>query len=126
MKETDFFFQARQLIEEGNVIKVIIDTVMEMMQEHLDNNHRFHFQGHNPDKFFRVQVIFHDLRSTHNPWIMENKNNSVYLYQFAQCKVSFQVHSNQQALCVDGDNEGEVPRRFMRLSPLPLLYAGNA
>ncbi|XP_051723621.1 E3 ubiquitin-protein ligase UBR1 [Ctenopharyngodon idella] len=53
---------ARQLIEEGNVIKVIIDTVMEMMQEHLDNNHRFHFQGHNPDKFFRVQVIFHDLR----------------------------------------------------------------
>ncbi|XP_056332671.1 E3 ubiquitin-protein ligase UBR1 [Danio aesculapii] len=53
---------ARQLIEEGTVIKVIIDTVMDMMREHLDNNHRFHFQGHNPDKFFRVQVIFHDLR----------------------------------------------------------------
>uniref|UniRef100_A0A673KHP2 E3 ubiquitin-protein ligase n=1 Tax=Sinocyclocheilus rhinocerous TaxID=307959 RepID=A0A673KHP2_9TELE len=53
---------ARQLIEEGSVIKVIIDTVMDMMREHLDSNQRFHFQGHNPDKFFRVQVIFHDLR----------------------------------------------------------------
>ncbi|XP_056623407.1 E3 ubiquitin-protein ligase UBR1 isoform X2 [Triplophysa dalaica] len=53
---------ARQLIEEGNVIKVIIDTVMEMMREHLDSNGRFHFQGYNSDKFFRVQVIFHDLR----------------------------------------------------------------
>ncbi|RXN10461.1 E3 ubiquitin- ligase UBR1 [Labeo rohita] len=52
---------ARQLIEEGSVIKIIIDTVMDMMREHLDGNH-FHFQGHNPDKFFRVQVIFHDLR----------------------------------------------------------------
>uniref|UniRef100_A0A8C1LG20 E3 ubiquitin-protein ligase n=1 Tax=Cyprinus carpio TaxID=7962 RepID=A0A8C1LG20_CYPCA len=53
---------ARQLIDEGSVIKVIIDTVMDMMREHLDSNQRFHFQGHNPDKFFRVQVIFHDLR----------------------------------------------------------------
>ncbi|KAI4878590.1 hypothetical protein NFI96_016707 [Prochilodus magdalenae] len=53
---------ARQLIEEGNVIKVIIDTVMEMLREHLDSNQRFHFQGYNSDKFFRVQVIFHDLR----------------------------------------------------------------
>uniref|UniRef100_A0AAR2J1E2 E3 ubiquitin-protein ligase n=1 Tax=Pygocentrus nattereri TaxID=42514 RepID=A0AAR2J1E2_PYGNA len=53
---------ARQLIEEGSVIKVIIDTVMEMLREHLDNNQRFHFQGYNSDKFFRVQVIFHDLR----------------------------------------------------------------
>ncbi|XP_073725595.1 E3 ubiquitin-protein ligase UBR1 [Misgurnus anguillicaudatus] len=53
---------ARQLIEEGSVIKVIIDTVMEMMREHLDSNNRFHFQGYNSDKFFRIQVIFHDLR----------------------------------------------------------------
>uniref|UniRef100_A0AAY4AXF0 E3 ubiquitin-protein ligase n=1 Tax=Denticeps clupeoides TaxID=299321 RepID=A0AAY4AXF0_9TELE len=53
---------ARQLIEEVNVIKVITDTVMEMLWEHLDANHRFHFQGYNSDKFFRVQVIFHDLR----------------------------------------------------------------
>ncbi|TSO25214.1 E3 ubiquitin-protein ligase UBR1 [Bagarius yarrelli] len=53
---------ARQLIEEGNVIKVIIDTVMEMLREHLDSNNRFHFQGYNSDKFFRVQVIFHDLK----------------------------------------------------------------
>ncbi|XP_066525852.1 E3 ubiquitin-protein ligase UBR1 isoform X2 [Hoplias malabaricus] len=53
---------ARQLIEEGNVIKVIIDTVMELLREHLDSNQRFHFQGYNSEKFFRVQVIFHDLR----------------------------------------------------------------
>lgn len=55
-------FKARQLIEEGNVIKVIIDTVMEMLREHLDSNRRFHFQGYNSDRFFRVQVIFHDLK----------------------------------------------------------------
>ncbi|XP_058255493.1 E3 ubiquitin-protein ligase UBR1 isoform X2 [Hemibagrus wyckioides] len=53
---------ARQLIEEGNVIKVIIDTVMELLREHLDSNNRFHFQGYNSDKFFRVQVIFIDLK----------------------------------------------------------------
>ncbi|MCJ8736842.1 hypothetical protein PDJAM_G00016990 [Pangasius djambal] len=53
---------ARQLIEEGNVIKVIIETVMEMLREHLDSNQRFHFQGYNSDKFNRVQVIFHDLK----------------------------------------------------------------
>ncbi|KAG9336563.1 hypothetical protein JZ751_002910 [Albula glossodonta] len=53
---------ARQLIEEGNVIKVIVDTLMEMLSEHLDSNNRFHFQGYNSDKFFRIQVIFHDLR----------------------------------------------------------------
>ncbi|KAM6961047.1 E3 ubiquitin-protein ligase UBR1 [Aplochiton taeniatus] len=53
---------ARQLIEEGNVIRVIVDTVMEMLREHLDTNNRFHFQGYNSDKFFRIQVIFHDLR----------------------------------------------------------------
>ncbi|XP_063058960.1 E3 ubiquitin-protein ligase UBR1 [Engraulis encrasicolus] len=53
---------ARQLIEDANVIEVIINTVMEMLREHLDSNRRFHFQGYNTDKFFRVQVIFHDLR----------------------------------------------------------------
>uniref|UniRef100_A0A6Q2YIS5 E3 ubiquitin-protein ligase n=1 Tax=Esox lucius TaxID=8010 RepID=A0A6Q2YIS5_ESOLU len=53
---------ARQLIEECNVIKVIVDTVMELLSEHLDANHRFHFQGYNSDKFFRIQVIFNDLR----------------------------------------------------------------
>ncbi|KAJ8290377.1 hypothetical protein GJAV_G00012060 [Gymnothorax javanicus] len=53
---------ARQLIEEGNVIRVIVDTVMEMLSEHLDSNNRFHFQGYNSDKFFRIQDIFHDLR----------------------------------------------------------------
>lgn len=53
---------ARQLIEEGNVIKVIVDTVIDLLREHLDVNHRFHFQGYNSDKFFRIQMIFHDLR----------------------------------------------------------------
>ncbi|MGH0161056.1 UNVERIFIED_CONTAM: hypothetical protein FKN15_049756 [Acipenser sinensis] len=53
---------ARQLIEEGNVVKVIIDTVMEMLSEHLDDNNRFHFQGYNSERFFRIQVVFHDLK----------------------------------------------------------------
>ncbi|XP_046903856.1 E3 ubiquitin-protein ligase UBR1 [Hypomesus transpacificus] len=53
---------ARQLIEEGNVIKVIVDTVIDLLREHLDVNHRFHFQGYNSDKFFRIQMIFRDLR----------------------------------------------------------------
>ncbi|KAG7466311.1 hypothetical protein MATL_G00163480 [Megalops atlanticus] len=53
---------ARQLIEEGNVVKVFVDTVMEMLSEHLDANNRFHFQGYNSDKFSRIQVIFLDLR----------------------------------------------------------------
>ncbi|XP_042356374.1 E3 ubiquitin-protein ligase UBR1 [Plectropomus leopardus] len=53
---------ARQLIEEGNVIKVIVGTVMELLREHLDDNNRFFFLGYNSDKFARIQVIFHDLR----------------------------------------------------------------
>ncbi|KAI3367729.1 hypothetical protein L3Q82_026576 [Scortum barcoo] len=53
---------ARQLIEECNVIKVIVDTVMELLREHLDTNNRFFFLGYNSDKFSRIQVIFHDLR----------------------------------------------------------------
>uniref|UniRef100_A0A4W6FB22 E3 ubiquitin-protein ligase n=1 Tax=Lates calcarifer TaxID=8187 RepID=A0A4W6FB22_LATCA len=53
---------ARQLIEEGNVIKVVVDTVMELLHEHLDETNRFYFQGYNSDKFSRIQVIFHDLR----------------------------------------------------------------
>ncbi|XP_069008290.1 E3 ubiquitin-protein ligase UBR1 isoform X1 [Embiotoca jacksoni] len=53
---------ARQLIEEGNVIKVIVDTVMELLCEHLHDNNRFFFLGYNSDKFSRIQVIFHDLR----------------------------------------------------------------
>lgn len=53
---------ARQLIEECNVIKVIVDTVMELLREHLDDNNRFVFLGYNSDKFSRIQVIFHDLR----------------------------------------------------------------
>ncbi|XP_053191479.1 E3 ubiquitin-protein ligase UBR1 isoform X1 [Scomber japonicus] len=53
---------ARQLIEEGNVIKVIVDTVLALLHEHLDDNNRFFFLGYNSDKFSRIQVIFHDLR----------------------------------------------------------------
>ncbi|KAF7658034.1 hypothetical protein LDENG_00018910 [Lucifuga dentata] len=53
---------ARQLIEEGNVIKVIVDTAMELLNEYLDENNRFFFLGYNSDKFLRIQVIFHDLR----------------------------------------------------------------
>uniref|UniRef100_A0A665WTG0 E3 ubiquitin-protein ligase n=1 Tax=Echeneis naucrates TaxID=173247 RepID=A0A665WTG0_ECHNA len=46
---------ARQLIEEGNVIKVVVDTVMELLHEHLDDNNRFFFLGYNSDKFARIQ-----------------------------------------------------------------------
>ncbi|XP_007553185.1 E3 ubiquitin-protein ligase UBR1 isoform X1 [Poecilia formosa] len=53
---------ARQLIEECNVIKVIVDTVLELLREHLDESNRFFFLGYNSDKFSRIQVIFHDLR----------------------------------------------------------------
>ncbi|XP_034051112.1 E3 ubiquitin-protein ligase UBR1 isoform X2 [Thalassophryne amazonica] len=53
---------ARHLIEEANVIKVIVGTVMELLQEHLDDSNRFCFLGFNSDKFSRIQVIFHDLR----------------------------------------------------------------
>ncbi|KAK7904739.1 hypothetical protein WMY93_017346 [Mugilogobius chulae] len=53
---------ARHLIEEGNVIKVIVETVMALLREHLDDNNRFFFLGYNSDKFSRIQVIFHDLR----------------------------------------------------------------
>ncbi|KAF3844844.1 hypothetical protein F7725_008007 [Dissostichus mawsoni] len=53
---------ARQLIEVGNVIKVIVGTVMDLLREHLDDNNRFFFLGYNSDKFSRIQVIFHDLR----------------------------------------------------------------
>uniref|UniRef100_A0A8C4XDW1 E3 ubiquitin-protein ligase n=1 Tax=Erpetoichthys calabaricus TaxID=27687 RepID=A0A8C4XDW1_ERPCA len=63
---------ARQLIEEVNVIKVIIDTLMDMLKEHLDRSNRFHFQGYNSEKFFRIQVVFHDLKyiliSKPNAW----------------------------------------------------------
>ncbi|XP_061600229.1 E3 ubiquitin-protein ligase UBR1 [Cololabis saira] len=53
---------ARHLIEEGNVIKVIVGTISEMLREHLDINNRFFFLGYNSDKLLRIQVIFHDLR----------------------------------------------------------------
>lgn len=54
--------KARQLIEEANVIKVIVDTVMELLREHLDASNHFFFPGYSPDKFSRIRLIFHDLR----------------------------------------------------------------
>uniref|UniRef100_H2ZUK3 E3 ubiquitin-protein ligase n=1 Tax=Latimeria chalumnae TaxID=7897 RepID=H2ZUK3_LATCH len=53
---------SRHLIEEQNIVKIIIETVMEMLSEHLGANGKFHFQSHNSDKFFRIQVIFYDLK----------------------------------------------------------------
>ena len=54
--------QARHLIEEAKVIKVIVGTIMEVLKGHLCDSNRFQFQGYNSDKFFRIHVIFHDLR----------------------------------------------------------------
>ncbi|XP_028292985.1 LOW QUALITY PROTEIN: E3 ubiquitin-protein ligase UBR1 [Gouania willdenowi] len=51
-----------QLIEVSNVIKVIVNTVMELLREYLNDNNRFYFLGYNSEKFSRIQVIFHDLR----------------------------------------------------------------
>ncbi|KAM7375834.1 hypothetical protein PAMP_005601 [Pampus punctatissimus] len=53
---------ARELIEEGSVIKVIVDTVMALLHEHLDDNNHFFFLGYKSEKFSRIQIIFHDLR----------------------------------------------------------------
>ncbi|KAM9777231.1 E3 ubiquitin-protein ligase UBR1 [Neosynchiropus ocellatus] len=53
---------ARHLMEEEKVIPVIINTVMALLDEHLDDNNRFLFLGYNSDKFSRIQIIFHDLR----------------------------------------------------------------
>lgn len=58
-----FYVQARQLIEEANVIKVIVETVMELLRDHQDVNNRFFFLGYNSEKLSRIQIIFHDLRS---------------------------------------------------------------
>uniref|UniRef100_A0A8C5EBF7 E3 ubiquitin-protein ligase n=1 Tax=Gouania willdenowi TaxID=441366 RepID=A0A8C5EBF7_GOUWI len=46
----------------SNVIKVIVNTVMELLREYLNDNNRFYFLGYNSEKFSRIQVIFHDLR----------------------------------------------------------------
>ncbi|KAM8834217.1 E3 ubiquitin-protein ligase UBR1 isoform 1-T1 [Synchiropus picturatus] len=53
---------ARHLMEEEKVIPVIINTVMALLDEHLDDSNRFLFLGYNSDKFSRIQIIFHDLR----------------------------------------------------------------
>lgn len=63
LSHTVSVLKARQLIEEANVIKVIVDTVMELLREHLDASNHFFFPGYSPDKFSRIRLIFHDLRS---------------------------------------------------------------
>lgn len=73
--------QARQLIEEANVIKVIVDTVMELLREHLDASNHFFFPGHSPDKFSRIQLIFNDLRS-----LIAKQVNPLYLLSWSNLK----------------------------------------
>ncbi|XP_056151209.1 E3 ubiquitin-protein ligase UBR1 [Lampris incognitus] len=75
---------ARQLIEEGNVIKVIVDTVMDLLHEYLDASNRFHFQGYNSERFYRIQVIFHDLRYIliSKPSVWTNELKSQFLEGF--------------------------------------------
>uniref|UniRef100_A0A8C5E974 E3 ubiquitin-protein ligase n=1 Tax=Gouania willdenowi TaxID=441366 RepID=A0A8C5E974_GOUWI len=53
---------ARQLIEVSNVIKVIVNTVMELLREYLNDNNRFYFLGYNSEKFSRIQFGTDELR----------------------------------------------------------------
>lgn len=60
--EMHFASQARHLIEEQNVIKIITETLLEKLPEYLDKNGKFNFQGYNPDKLSRVYAIICDLK----------------------------------------------------------------
>ncbi|KAM9356224.1 E3 ubiquitin-protein ligase UBR1 isoform 2-T2 [Pholidichthys leucotaenia] len=53
---------ARQLIEEGSMIKGVVDIIMVLLRKQLDDNNRFLFLGYDPETFFRIQAIFTDLR----------------------------------------------------------------
>ncbi|KAM4690769.1 E3 ubiquitin-protein ligase UBR1 [Rhinophrynus dorsalis] len=53
---------ARLLIEEQNVIKVITETLLDIIPEYLDSDNKFNFQGYNQDRFFRVYAILCDLK----------------------------------------------------------------
>ncbi|XP_056403083.1 E3 ubiquitin-protein ligase UBR1 isoform X1 [Hyla sarda] len=53
---------ARLLIEEQSVIKVITETLLEVLPEYLDPENKFNFQGYSQDRFCRVYAIIFDLK----------------------------------------------------------------
>ncbi|OCT68575.1 E3 ubiquitin-protein ligase UBR1 isoform X3 [Xenopus laevis] len=53
---------ARLLIEEQNVIKVITETLLEIITEYLDSDNKFNFQGYSQERFFMVYAIILDLK----------------------------------------------------------------
>ncbi|XP_053331248.1 E3 ubiquitin-protein ligase UBR1 isoform X2 [Spea bombifrons] len=53
---------ARLLIEEQNVIKVITETLLEVLPEYLDSDNKFNFQGYSQDRFCRVYATICDLK----------------------------------------------------------------
>ncbi|KAG8449458.1 hypothetical protein GDO86_016202 [Hymenochirus boettgeri] len=53
---------ARLLIEEENVIKVITETLLDVIPEYLGSDNKFNFQGYSQDRFFIVYAIICDLK----------------------------------------------------------------
>ncbi|XP_073494949.1 E3 ubiquitin-protein ligase UBR1 isoform X1 [Phyllobates terribilis] len=53
---------ARMLIEEQNVIKVITETLLDVLPEYLDPENKFNFQGYRQDRFCRVYAIIFDFK----------------------------------------------------------------
>ncbi|KAG8560948.1 hypothetical protein GDO81_015191 [Engystomops pustulosus] len=53
---------ARLLIEEQSVIRVITETLLEVLPEYLDPENKFNFQGYSQDRFCRVYAIIFDLK----------------------------------------------------------------
>ncbi|XP_075049273.1 E3 ubiquitin-protein ligase UBR1 [Mixophyes fleayi] len=53
---------ARLLIEEQSVIRVIAETLLEVLPEYLDPENKFNFQGYSQDRFCRVYAIIFDLK----------------------------------------------------------------
>ncbi|XP_053553773.1 E3 ubiquitin-protein ligase UBR1 isoform X2 [Bombina bombina] len=53
---------ARLLIEEQNVIKVITETLLEVLPEYLGADNKFNFQGYSQERFCRVYAIICDLK----------------------------------------------------------------
>uniref|UniRef100_UPI00398EC789 E3 ubiquitin-protein ligase UBR1 n=1 Tax=Pristiophorus japonicus TaxID=55135 RepID=UPI00398EC789 len=52
---------ARHLIEEHDALKIIIETIIELLSEHMDNG-KLHFQSYSHDKLFRKQMVLYDLK----------------------------------------------------------------
>uniref|UniRef100_A0A5S6L4L3 E3 ubiquitin-protein ligase n=1 Tax=Xenopus tropicalis TaxID=8364 RepID=A0A5S6L4L3_XENTR len=53
---------ARLLIEEQNVMKVITETLLEVIKEYLGSDNKFNFQGYSQERFFMVYAIILDLK----------------------------------------------------------------